>query len=162
MVTLQWIAEHRLSIVFYYQSFTLSPCKRSELFIEIWHKKILPTRILSTLGCLLLWHSVTLWSINPQLSQQPAMDWAEMCYSCHGRKLNWLLPSFLLDAFGLTAMDKPVFFLKSLFSLDKQNKQTKVEKRIHFSGQPLSILTTKQMTICILMKRKRKFANYTV
>ena len=38
----------------------------------------------------------------------------------------WLLPSFLLDAFKFTGMDKPALFWKVCF-LDKQNKQTKVK-----------------------------------
>ena len=38
--------------------------KRVGEFIEIRHKKILPTRILNTLECLWLCHSVTLWPIN--------------------------------------------------------------------------------------------------
>ena len=42
-------------------------------FIEIRHKNISPTRILGTLECLWLCDSVTLSSINPQLSQQPAL-----------------------------------------------------------------------------------------
>ena len=44
--------------------------KRVGEFIEIRHKKISPTRILSTLE---VCHSVTLWPINPQLYQLSAM-----------------------------------------------------------------------------------------
>ena len=47
--------------------------KRVGEFIKISHKKISPTLILGTLGCLSLCNSVTLWPINPHLSQQPAM-----------------------------------------------------------------------------------------
>ena len=39
--------------------------------------------------------------------------------SDHRQRLH---PSFLLDAFRLTGMDKPVLFLQSWFCLDKQNK----------------------------------------
>ena len=46
----------------------------------------------------------------------------------------WLLPSFLLDAFRLTGIDKPVLFRKTTNKLLKQNKKTKVEKRIQISG----------------------------
>ena len=48
----------------------------------------------------------------------------------------WLLPSFLLDAFRLTGIDKPVLFRKTTNKLLKQNKKTKVKKRIQISLYP--------------------------